>query len=173
MQGFESTTGPQQSNLFASALHQANSLFTSKRVGYSVAGAFVIAGAATLYASTSATNTSSTRVNGYSVHTATDSSTQPATGSVPPIAPSVSTDTTVSAASTTGSSPEVHMSVNGQTITVPSNGTTQQTVTNPDGSQTSINATSSSTQGTASNENSTNFSLNVTSNSSTGGMTSP
>ena len=47
-----------------------------------------------------------------------------------------------------------HMTVNGQPVNVPANGSIQQTVTSPDGSTTTINATSSqSNTGTGTNSN--------------------
>jgi cytoskeletal protein RodZ len=59
------------------------------------------------------------------------------------------------------------VTVNGQDIPVPQNGSTQQTVTSPDGSTTNVSVSqSTSGNGQATNANSTNTSLNVQSFSS-------
>jgi hypothetical protein len=71
------------------------------------------------------------------------------------------------------SSVNTQVTVNGQPVAVPDNGTTQQTVTNPDGSTTSYSV-SASTQGGTNNSSSTSTNLSVSSNSSSnnGGSTS-
>ena len=82
---------------------------------------------------------------------------------------SVSTNTSVSN-DTSGGAPQssVDVTVNGQHVNVPKNGTTQQTVTNSDGSATTYSVSNNdSTDGSATNFSSTTVNSNVMSNTFT------
>lgn len=142
------------------------------RIGYTLAGAFAFIGTA---AAVHAATTPGSTANGADSLTLHQTTSQ--------VAPAGSTGTNASASSSHAENsvhasvsasgtrtPDVQLRVNGQNIPVPTNGTTQQTVTSTDGSQTSVNASSNvSTAGDASNTSTTTFNLNVTSNSSGGG----
>lgn len=163
----------QKASFFSSIVRQIHTLFVPKRVGYTVAGAFAFAGAATtLNISAPPKNPATTPF--YVVQKANAASTQP---KQPGADNSATTKLAFSAATSNSSSAQqdVQLHVNGQNIPVPANGTTRQTVTNSDGSQTSVNATSSTdSQGNTSNSLSTSFNLNISSNSkSSGGTDSP
>jgi len=147
------------------------------RIGYTLAGAFAFVGtAAAVHAATTPGSTAN-GADSLTLHQTTSqmapagsASADTPTSSSPNNHASSSVHASVSASGT--GAPDVQLQVNGQNIPVPANGTTQQTVTSTDGSQTSVKASSNvSSAGDASNSSTTMFSLNVTSNSSTGGTT--
>ncbi len=170
MQG-SSTSGQQSSNNFSSALQHANSLFTFKRVSYTVAGAFVFAGAAVAAQASTPSAQPKQPVKATQVLT-TQSDTA---GSAPKVndsqaSNSATSSTNVSASTSSDGTPKVSVTVNGQDMAVPQNGSTQQTVTNTDGSTTTTNISSSASgQGSARNSSSSSFSLDVHSSSSSQG----
>lgn len=173
MQGF-STSGQQPSNVFSTALQHASSLFTFRRVSYTLAGAFVFAGAAV---AVQATNPSEQPKQSVKASQVLNSSSNTAPSATTPSnsdsAASASTSTNVSATTSANGTPQVSVSVNGEDLAVPQNGSTQHTTTNPDGSTTTTNISSSASgQGSASNSSHSSFSLDVHSSSSLeGGVT--
>ena len=146
------------------------------RIGYTLAGAFAFIGtAAAVHAATAPSSSAAGGTDSLNLHQTTSQVVAPASDPSNQSQSAADTTNTVhaSVSAGTGHTPEVQLQVNGQNIPVPANGTTQQTVTGTDGSQTSVNASSNvSSEGDASNSSTTTFSLNVTSNSSTEGGSS-
>jgi hypothetical protein len=161
MQGAQSSSGHQSSSIFASALASSRSLFTPKRVGFTLAGAFVFAGAAAAMSNGEADRSASSRHQNFTVQTSTDSA-------VGPEDTSNSTDDTAqpnspvnSGSASNSNSTDVQVNVNGQIIDVPDNGSVSTTVPSQDGSgQSSVSINSSQ------NNDSSSLDVNVSSNSS-------
>ena len=158
MQGSRQSTGSQSSSTFADALANTHTLFTPKRVGFTLAGAFVLAGAAA-FANTAGNQDVDTPSRSITVQSSASDTTQPESSSTDPET-SASTDQSTAGAASSTSSTNVQVNVNGQSIAVPENGSVQKTVPTSDGtSQSSVSVNSSS------NSSGTSLNLNVSSNS--------
>jgi hypothetical protein len=166
----------QSSSFSATLLHRVRSLITFRRIGFSLAGTLAFAGAATAL-NTSAVNSSGSVDSSQPKHTVSTERpsapvTDAATGNTDSSSSSASSSTSFSSNTTNGQT-TVHMNVNGQDIPVSPNSQTHQTITNADGSQTTVNSSSTvSNQGSVSNSSTTNFSLHVSTNSSSTGGSS-
>lgn len=172
MQGSKSSQH-HSSSIFGSALAHSTSILTPRRLGYTVAGAFVFVGAAvTLHGSSSAANQGqSPNPQDFSVQASTVP--PPDTTSSDTTSGGASSSTSFSSSTSGSGHTKVQLNVNGRDIPVPANGSTQQTVTSQDGNTQTTVTTNSSTQGDAQNVLSSNFSVNVSSSSSsTGGVSS-
>lgn len=163
-----------QPSFFSTVLQQTHSLFTAKRVGYTVAGAFAFVGtaAALSFATSSELPTNSPGKQHLTVQNVpTPQPSQSTTNS--PAEDSNSAAPSAPGSASNQSNNDIDVNVNGQDIPVPENGTTHRTVTSSDGSHTSVDITSnSSSSGSAANKSTTSFNLDVTSDSSTTGGTS-
>jgi hypothetical protein len=162
--------------------NQIHRVVTAKRVGYSLAGAFAFAGV-TAAAANVGTNAklapTPPQVSGTQSATTPDeqaaaATPEPANATEVPTQNSTSTSTGFTANTTPSGEQTVQLQVNGQDVPVPTNGSSQQIVTNVDGTQTSV-STSTTQQGDNSNQSFTSVNLNVHSHSSSftsGGTTS-
>lgn len=158
MQGTHSSTESPSSSLFASVLANSHSLFTRKRVGFTLAGAFVIVGSAVAMNGGSANQPAKSKQQSFTVQTSTDSTATPAD---PPSNQAASTNTTAPGSASNSSSTNVQLNVNGQNVDVPQNGSVQKTVPTEDGNgQSSVSVNSSS------NSSSSSLNVNISSNSS-------
>lgn len=146
------------------------------RIGYTLAGIFVFAGVgAAVHAATAVSDNSLTPADPSTVNQAGSQLAAPADAADGQRQTQDSTSTVHASVSSNGAStPDVHLQVNGQDIPVPVNGSSQQTITGEDGSQTSVSSNSTvSSEGDASNSSTTTFSLNVDSSSTGGSTTAP
>lgn len=169
------SSASRSSSIFSSALAHSASILTPRRVGYTVAGVFMFAGAAAVMNGAAANpgTSANTKTQHFSVQTqshtsgdtaAADGSQQSAAGS--------SSSTNFSADTSGGGTAHVQLNVNGQDIPVPTSGSTSQTIVNGNGSTTTVDVNgNTSTQGASSNQTSTHFSLDVHSSSSSSGGT--
>jgi hypothetical protein len=153
MQGAHPSTGS-PSSMFASVLASSHSLFTPKRVGFTLAGAFVFVGAAAAMNGGVVGQDTKGKQQNFTVQTATDSTADQASSSGESVPGSTSNT----------SSTNVQVNVNGQNIAVPENGSVQQTVPTQDGTgQSSVSVKSSN------NNSSSSLNVNISSNSSSTG----
>lgn len=176
MRDYRATASDRSPGVFSSVLHQLRELLTPKRVGYSLAGAFVLAGTAAMAGGASHPQAPAAHLNSQSNSQNTDSSTtgSPANNDAaakpaPPdtTAPSTPTTTHFSANSSADGSQAVHLDVNGQPVAVPSNGSVHHSQTNQDGSHTTIDANgNSTTNGGSSSQSSSSFNVNIHTDSS-------
>jgi len=171
MQGSKSSQN-HSSSIFSSALAHSASILTPRRLGYTVAGAFVFVGAAvTLHGSSAANQGQNPNPQDFSVQASTVP--PPDTTSSDTTSGGASSSTSFSSSTSGSGHTKVQLNVNGRDIPVPANGSTEQTVTSQDGNTQTTVTTNSSTQGDAQNVSSSNFSVNVSSSSSsTGGARS-
>jgi hypothetical protein len=129
--------------------------------GLKMAGVFICVGVigAAVTELKAANTSSSSETKASSVEVKSDSHTSQQPPAPAPESPAQSADISTNVSSTTDSSgqPNTQVTVNGQPVDVPANGTRQQTVTSPDGSQTTVNISNSnqSTNGEASNSTDT------------------
>lgn len=163
-------------DFFSSALHHSNSLFTPKRIGYGLAGAFVLAGAALALNNSGAASQTPPKPQTYILHSSTNTSDTP--DAIPADTPEgqtsagATTRTTFSATTNGNGTTNTHLNVNGQDIPVPQSGSTSQTITNSNGSTTTVDVHgNTTTQGATDNTSNSSFSLNVHSSSSSSGGT--
>jgi hypothetical protein len=161
MQGAQSSSGQQSSSTFASALARSRSLFTPKRVGFTLAGAFVFAGAAAAVSHDETGHHSTSKSQNFTVQTTTDGSSS-APEQVPDAEAGAAqpSDSTSSGSASNSNSTSVQVNVNGQNIDVPDNGSVSTTVPSQDGTgQSSVNVNSSQ------NNSSSSLNVNISSNS--------
>jgi len=167
-----------QANLRTTALHHTLSIFTPKRVGYTVAGAFVFIGSAMVLHGTNNNLGDNAHAASQDNYTAPPSSAAPAGSSAssessdttPSNDPGNTTHTYVSTNTSSGAGTKSHLSVNGKDVPLPDNGTTHQTITDSQGtSQTDIDTYSSTTTDDPTNSSSSNLSISIQSNSTTTG----
>ncbi len=176
MQRPETSTGRHQSNSPTTNLRVSHSFFTSKRVGYSLAGAFLLISAAATITATPNNEPKGHNLNIRSTdadHASVSSETSSQDTS--PVAEGTASATAFSATTVNGnSSTTATLNVNGQNVPIPQNGTSTQTITNDNGSTTTVDVNSNTTgSGQSTNTSFSSFSLNVDSSStSTGGSTS-
>jgi hypothetical protein len=160
MQGSYSSSDRTESGIFGRVLASSHSLFTPKRVGFTLAGAFVFAGAAAAIGIGGSQQPSHTKSQNFTVQTSSDNTTGTQNTPTEPQTAADTNSTTTSG--TVSNSSSVNVTVNGKNIAVPENGSIHQTVPTEDGNG------KSSVSVTASNDSS-NSTLNVNISSSNSG----
>ncbi|HSX30899.1 MAG TPA: hypothetical protein VLE99_03200 [Candidatus Saccharimonadales bacterium] len=147
------------SAFFSTILRQAGSLVTTKRLVYLlVTTALVVATASLAYKSSPAHAPATSETSTLTLQNT--NGTQPKQSSLS----ATSTDS-VPASSNANAPSSANLTVNGQPVTVPSSGTTHETIVNSDGSHTTV-TTSGSNTGTATNNYSSHINISVQSSSS-------
>jgi len=160
MQGSHLSSGSQESSSFARVLASSHSLFTPKRVGFTLAGAFVFAGAAAALNVGGSSQGSASGKQNFTFQSSSDN-TAPTEGSgVDPANPAAQSSASSDGSASNTNNTSVNVTVNGQSISVPDNGSVHETVPTEDGSGQSSVSVHQST-------NKSNSSLNVNVNSST------
>lgn len=176
MPDIHTTPSHQRPGMVSKAARHLASLFTLRRISFTLAGTFAFAGvAAALHNPTPTAGSDTPHTNSAQSQSAdqlqqhADTTGQPAAGSAPSDSSTSSTSTNTSFSSTTvNGQTTTRLQVNGQDVDLPSNGTSRQTMTNTDGSRTTVDSsTSTSSGGSVSNSSHSSFSLNVTTNGST------
>jgi hypothetical protein len=161
MQGTHPSNGSQSSNMFASVLASSHSLFTPKRVGFTLAGAFVLAGSAAAMSGGANPQHAKPAPQTLTVQTSADNTAGSENSS------SATTDAATTVDGSTAQNTDttnVQLHVNGQNIDVPANGSVQQSVPTQDGS-----GTSSVSINASNNNSSSSLNVNISSNSSSSG----
>jgi hypothetical protein len=154
MQGAQPSSGHQSSSIFASALASSRSLFTPKRVGFTLAGAFVFVGAAAAIGNGETDHNPPSKSQNFTVQTSTDNTAAPEEHSDSTANTAQPSNPTSPGSASNSNSTDVHVNVNGQSIDVPDNGSVSTTVPSQDGTgQSSVKVNSS--------QNSSSSSLNV------------
>lgn len=171
MQESQFSVHNQSAGVLAGALHHIRSVFTPRRLGYTLAGAFVFAGAAVVMNSGTASHHAvESKNDGFDAQTSSSNQASQSNNDRTITSSPSSTSTDFSSSTSSDGTTNTSLNVNGQDIDVPSNGSTHHTVTNSDGSQTTVDVSGDSTsQSSSSNTSHSNFSLNVHSKSSSGG----
>jgi hypothetical protein len=172
MQGFQPSAHHRPSSLFSDMLHSIRSNFTPRRVAFTAAASLIV-----LVAILIATTGVASRGNDEShLDSRQVFKSNAAAASVPEEdasdtsthATSSSTHTTFSSQTTNGTT-QTSLNVNGQDIAVPSNGSDHHTVTNRDGSQTTVDVSGNTSSQDSSSSSSVNVNVQSSSNSSSGG----
>jgi hypothetical protein len=156
------------------AVDKKRFIASHRRSTIELAGVFIFLSAVALAGAALHTSTASTGpVNSASAqlqlnHTAaTAASPSPSSPPTSDNSEASTTTTTANSSNTSDGTASTQVTVNGQPIAVPANGSTQQTVTGPDGQKTTISTSNSqSTDGSANNHSFTHTNVHISSNSS-------
>lgn len=156
MQESHPSSDRQESSAFARFLTSSHSIFTPKRVGFTLAGAFVFTGTAVAIGTGTSNQPVNAKSQNFTVQTSSDNATEPQ-GTTPEAENPTTTDNTSSTTSN-----HMNVTVNGQNVAVPENGSVHQTVPTEDS-----NGQSSVSVSASNNDSNSSLNVNVSSTSST------